>query len=43
MYKGELQSTLSNRMVYDLVVGGGGYTADYAPWRSHFAKPDVSK
>jgi hypothetical protein len=41
MWKSELQSTLSTRMVYDLVVGGGGYTADYAPWRSHFAKPDV--
>jgi hypothetical protein len=42
MYKTELQSTLSTRMVYDLVVGGGGYTADYAPWRSKFAKPDVA-
>jgi len=39
MYKGEWQSTLSNRMVYDLVVGGGGYTADYAPWRTHFGNP----
>jgi hypothetical protein len=41
MYKGELQSTLSNRMVFNAVVGGGGYTADYAPWRSKFAKPVV--
>jgi hypothetical protein len=39
MYKGEFQSTLSTQMVYDLVVGGGGYTADYAPWRSKFARP----
>ena len=41
MYKGELQSTLSNRMVFNTVVGGGGYTADYAPWRSKFANPVV--
>ena len=42
MYKGELQSTLSSRMVSDVIVGGGGYTADYAPWRSDFAKPVVA-
>jgi hypothetical protein len=41
MYKAELQSTISTRMVYNLVVGGGGYIADYAPWRSRFAKPVV--
>jgi hypothetical protein len=41
MYKGELQSTLTSRMVFNVVVGGGGYTADYAPWRSKFAKPVV--
>ena len=29
-------------MVSDLIVGGGGYTADYAPWRSDFAKPVVA-
>jgi hypothetical protein len=41
LWKGEWQSTLSNRMVFDAVVGGGGYTADYAPWRSKLAKPVV--
>ncbi len=41
MYKGELQSTLSNRMVFNVVAGYGGYLADYAPWRSNFAKPSV--
>lgn len=41
MYKAELQSTVSTRMVYNLVVGGGGYIADYAPWRSRFANPVV--
>jgi hypothetical protein len=39
MYKGELQSTLSNRMVFNVVAGYGGYLADYAPWRSNFAAP----
>ena len=39
MYKGELQSTLSNRMVFNVVAGYGGYLADYAPWRSNFAGP----
>jgi hypothetical protein len=39
MYKGELQSTLSNRMVFNVVAGYGGYLADYAPWRSKFASP----
>jgi hypothetical protein len=41
MYKGEWQSTLSNRMVFNVVGGYGGYIADYAPWRSKFAKPVV--
>jgi hypothetical protein len=41
MYKGELQSTLSNRMVFNVVAGYGGYLADYAPWRSNFAAPAV--
>ena len=41
MYKGELQSTLSNRMVFNVVAGYGGYLADYAPWRSNFAGPVV--
>ena len=38
-YKGEFLSTVSSRMVFNLVVGGGGYIADYAPWRSSFANP----
>jgi outer membrane receptor protein involved in Fe transport len=42
MYKGELQSTLSNRMVFNVVAGYGGYLADYAPWRSNFAAPVVA-
>jgi hypothetical protein len=41
MYKGEFQSTLSNRMVFNVVGGYGGYLADYAPWRSDFAAPVV--
>jgi hypothetical protein len=41
MYKGELQSTLSTRMVFNVVGGYGGYLADYAPWRSNFAAPAV--
>lgn len=41
MYKGELQSTLSTRMVFNVVAGYGGYLADYAPWRSNFAAPAV--
>jgi hypothetical protein len=41
MYKGELQSTISNRMVFNVVAGYGGYLADYAPWRSNFAGPVV--
>jgi len=41
MYKGEWQSTLSNRMVFNIVGGYGGYLADYAPWRSNFAAPVV--
>ena len=41
MYKGELQSTLSNRVVFNVVAGYGGYLADYAPWRSKFANPVV--
>src|SRR5207249_7964821 len=41
LWKSEWQSTFSNRMVFDTVVGGGGYTADYAPWRSKLAKPVV--
>jgi len=41
MYKGELQSTLSNRIVFNVVAGYGGYLADYAPWRSNFAAPVV--
>ena len=41
MYKGEWQSTLSNRMVFNVVGGYGGYLADYAPWRSEFAGPVV--
>jgi hypothetical protein len=41
MYKGEWQSTLSNRMVFNVVGGYGGYLADYAPWRSNFAGPVV--
>jgi len=41
MYKGELQSTLSSRMVFNVVAGYGGYLADYAPWRSTFAAPVV--
>lgn len=41
MYKGELQSTLTNRMVFNVVAGYGGYLADYAPWRSNFAGPVV--
>ena len=39
MYKGELQSTLNSRMVFNVVAGYGGYLADYAPWRSNFAAP----
>jgi hypothetical protein len=42
MYKGELQSTLSTRMVFNVVAGYGGYLADYAPWRSNFANPVVA-
>ena len=41
MYKGEWQSTLSTRMVFNVVGGYGGYLADYAPWRSNFAAPVV--
>ena len=41
MYKGEWQSTLSSRMVFNVVGGYGGYLADYAPWRSNFAGPVV--
>jgi outer membrane receptor protein involved in Fe transport len=41
MYKGEWLSTLSNRMVFNVVGGYGGYIADYAPWRSNFANPVV--
>jgi hypothetical protein len=41
MYKGELQSTLSNRMVFNVVAGYGGYIADYAPWRTKFGSPAV--
>ncbi len=41
MYKGEWQSTLSNRMVFNVVGGYGGYLADYAPWRSNFSAPVV--
>jgi hypothetical protein len=41
MYKGEWQSTLSNRMVFNVVGGYGGYLADYAPWRSNFASPSA--
>jgi hypothetical protein len=41
MFKGELQSTLSNRMVFNVVAGNGDLVADYAPWRSKFAKPAV--
>lgn len=41
MYKGELQSTLTNRMVFNVVAGYGGYLADYVPWRSKFAAPVV--
>jgi hypothetical protein len=41
MYKGEWQSTFSNRMVFNVVAGYGGYLADYAPWRSNFADPVV--
>ena len=41
MYKGEWQSTLSSRMVFNVVGGYGGYLADYAPWRSNFAAPAV--
>jgi hypothetical protein len=41
MFKGEWQSTLSNRMVFNVVGGYGGYLADYAPWRSNFAAPVV--
>ena len=41
MYKGEFLSTFSSRMVFNAVVGGGGYIADYAPWRSKFANPVV--
>jgi len=42
MYKGEIQSTLSNRIVWNAVAGYGGYLADYAPWRSKFANPAVA-
>jgi hypothetical protein len=41
MYKGEIQSTPSSRMVVSVVAGYGGYLADYAPWRSKFADPVV--
>jgi hypothetical protein len=41
MYKGELQSTINSRMVFNVVAGYGGYLADYAPWRSNFAAPVV--
>jgi hypothetical protein len=41
MYKGEYQSTMSNRMVFNVVAGYGGYLADYAPWRSKFASQSV--
>jgi hypothetical protein len=39
MYKGEIQSTVTNRIVLSVVAGYGGYLADYAPWRSKFANP----
>jgi hypothetical protein len=41
MYKGEFQSTLSSRIVWNVVAGYGGYLADYAPWRSKFASPST--
>ena len=41
MYKGEFQSTLTNRMVFNVVAGYGGFLGDWAPWRSKFAGPVV--
>jgi Carboxypeptidase regulatory-like domain/TonB dependent receptor-like, beta-barrel len=37
--KGELQSTISNHMVMNLVGGYSGFLGDYLPTRSRFAKP----
>lgn len=40
MYKGEFQSTLSSKgIVWNVVAGNGRLKADYAPWRSRFARP----
>ena len=41
MSKGEIQSTLNNRMVLNVVGGYSGYLGDYLPTRSKFAKPVV--
>lgn len=38
-HKVELQSALSNRMLFNVNVGYGGYSADYSANRSQFARP----
>lgn len=40
IYKGELQSTLSPKMLLNVIAGRGGYDADYSAVRAGFSAPD---